>query len=184
MGRRSGGPMPASCDCGQNLRYSAREVGADVFLANRVRSGRKQPQRDLHGSLPASCCAYDEPMAPGRKYSCPIDGGEASFGAAWLRLTSAASHISGPMFDSEKPHPPRLPSPIWCWRENTGRRALTSSSARMRWCRRCATPSNPAAFRTPSCSPASAASARPRPPASWPAPSTTRTRPGRTRRST
>jgi hypothetical protein len=31
-----------------------REVGADVFLANRVRSGRKQPQRDLHGSLPAS----------------------------------------------------------------------------------------------------------------------------------
>jgi hypothetical protein len=32
----------------------AREVGADVFLANRVRSGRKQPQRDLHGSLPAS----------------------------------------------------------------------------------------------------------------------------------
>jgi len=25
-----------------------------VFLANRVRSGRKQPQRDLHGSLPAS----------------------------------------------------------------------------------------------------------------------------------
>src|SRR5690606_21889688 len=37
-----------------NSHIAGREVGADVFLANRVRSGRKQPQRDPHGSLPAS----------------------------------------------------------------------------------------------------------------------------------
>ncbi|KRA95117.1 hypothetical protein ASD83_20085 [Devosia sp. Root685] len=44
-----------------NQHIGLREVGADVFLANRVRSGRKQPQRDPHGSMPASysiLCSY------------------------------------------------------------------------------------------------------------------------------
>ncbi len=163
-------------------RYSrAREVGADGPLANRVRSGRKQPQRvparvDVQppaqrlsrrpeGSLePISSL---RPRIPHfRLWS--VRGGGVGFArnpgpwkfrvrrTAWTSFFQTSRRTVRPATGSSRAGIARRPSPI--------------SSARSRWSARCATRSPPIASLRHTCSPACAGSARRPPPASSPAP--------------